>query len=50
MNKKGFTLVELLVVTTIIMIITNIAYISYDEVRKTTRDNQRKIDLHIQQH
>jgi len=47
MNKKGFTLVELLVVTTIIMIITNIAYISYDEVRKTTRDNQRKIDLQL---
>ena len=47
MDKKGFTLIELLVVTVIIMILTNISYVSYDEVRKMNRDNKRKADLQI---
>lgn len=47
MDKKGFTLIELLVVTVIIMILTNISYVSYDEVRKMNRDNKRKADLQL---
>lgn len=43
--KKGFTLVELLVVVTIITIITGIGMVVYSEGRKGARDLRRKQDL-----
>ena len=45
MNKKGFTLIELMIILVIIAIITSISYITYSNVKKSARDAQRKSDL-----
>ncbi len=44
-NKNGFTLVELLVVTTIIILLSSVAVVSYQSAGKKSRDNKRKADL-----
>lgn len=44
-NKKGFTLVELLVVMTIIMVITIVGMVNYGNANKKSRDAKRKSDL-----
>lgn len=44
-NILGFTLVELLVVISIIGILTMIGMVSYSGVQKKARDTQRKSDL-----
>jgi general secretion pathway protein G len=44
-NKKGFTLVELLVVMTIIMVLTVVGMINYGNANKKSRDAKRKSDL-----
>jgi general secretion pathway protein G len=44
-NKKGFTLVELLVVMTIIMVVTVIGMVNYGSANKKSRDAKRKSDL-----
>lgn len=45
MKKNGFTLVELLVVMTIIAILVGISLVSFDGIRKSARDSKRKADL-----
>ncbi|HOZ53085.1 MAG TPA: FISUMP domain-containing protein [bacterium] len=44
-NKNGFTLIELLITVFIIAIILTIATISFSEIRKNSRDNQRVQDI-----
>lgn len=43
--KKAFTLIEILVVVTIIGLITSIAVVSYTSINKNSRDARRKADL-----
>ncbi len=43
--KKGFTLIEILVVVTIIVLLTAVAVISYSTFLKQARDAKRKTDL-----
>ena len=43
--KIGFTLVELLVVISIISILSSIVYASFGDARKSARDDIRKTDL-----
>ena len=45
MNKKGFTLVELIVVITILAILWTIAFISLQWYSKSSRDSVRISDL-----
>jgi general secretion pathway protein G len=44
-NKRGFTLLELLVSMTIIAVLTAIGIVSYSSVNKRSRDVKRKSDL-----
>lgn len=43
--KKGFTLIELIVAVTIMIIVTSIGTIAYNEVIQSSRDSRRKQDL-----
>jgi type II secretory pathway pseudopilin PulG len=43
--KKSFTLIEILVVTTIIVLLTATAVVSYSSFLKQSRDARRKADL-----
>ncbi|MBI2404699.1 prepilin-type N-terminal cleavage/methylation domain-containing protein [Candidatus Gottesmanbacteria bacterium] len=43
--KKGFTLIEVLVVATIIGVLTAVAVTSYTSVNKRSRDSKRRSDL-----
>ena len=43
--KKGFTLIEILVVTTIIVLLTSAAAVTYSQFSKSSRDARRKTDL-----
>lgn len=45
LQSRGFTLVELLVVISIVAIISAISVVSYQEIRQKTRDSIRKGDL-----
>lgn len=45
MLKKGFTLIEMLVVISIIGVLASLAIISYTGTQKSARDTQRKSDL-----
>ncbi len=45
MNTKGFTLVELVVVITIIGIMTTVGIVSYRNTLKETRDQKRMVNL-----
>ena len=44
-SEVGFTLIEILVVTTIIVLLTSVAAVSYSQFSKSSRDARRKIDL-----
>ena len=44
-KSQGFTMVELLVVMTIIAILVGISLVSFDNIRKSARDGKRKADL-----
>ncbi|NMC35911.1 prepilin-type N-terminal cleavage/methylation domain-containing protein [Candidatus Beckwithbacteria bacterium] len=44
-NKRGFTLIELMVVITIIAILSAVGMSSYKTVSKKSRDSRRKADL-----
>jgi len=44
-NKKGFTLVELLIVISIIGILAGLGLSSYPKAQKQARDGKRKADL-----
>ena len=44
-KNKGFTLIESLVVVTMMMVITAVAVTSYATASKKNRDNRRKADL-----
>jgi len=43
--KKSFTLIEILVVTTIIALLAAAAAVSYSSISKSSRDARRKADL-----
>lgn len=43
--KKGFTLIELIIVISIIVILLGILLTSFQGVKRTSRDTQRKADL-----
>ncbi|MBD3279720.1 MAG: prepilin-type N-terminal cleavage/methylation domain-containing protein [Candidatus Pacebacteria bacterium] len=45
MKKTGFSLIELLVVATIIVVITAIGMVSYVKAGQTSRNGKRKADL-----
>lgn len=45
MNKKGFTLIEILVAMTIVAVLMGLALVSYQGARKSARDGKRKVDL-----
>lgn len=44
-NKKGFTLVELMIVITVIAILATIAVVSFTRVQKQARDTKRKAEI-----
>ena len=44
-RKRGFTLVELVVVITIMMVITAIGVVSFSGINKKSRDSRRMSDL-----
>lgn len=44
-NKNGFTLIEVLVVATIISLLASIGFVSYTTFSKQSRDARRKTDL-----
>jgi len=44
-NKRGFTLMEILIATAIIAVITAIGIVSYSSINKRSRDAKRKSDL-----
>lgn len=44
--KKGFTLVELMIVITVIAILATIAVVTFTRVQKTARDSKRKEEMH----
>ncbi|MDR2411484.1 MAG: prepilin-type N-terminal cleavage/methylation domain-containing protein [Candidatus Peribacteria bacterium] len=45
MNKKAFSLVELIVSITILVILSSISFISYNSYLTKARDTQRKSDI-----
>lgn len=45
MQKKGFTLIEILVVATIIVLLSAIGLVSYSQFSKQARDARRKSDI-----
>lgn len=47
MNKKGFTLVELMVVISILALLAVISLATYSNVQKSGRDVKRKADLAV---
>jgi general secretion pathway protein G len=44
-EKRGFTLIELMIVLTIIGVLMGLALVSYEGARKSARDAKRKSDL-----
>lgn len=44
-NKKGFTLVELMIVITVIAILATIAVVSFTRVQRQARDTKRKAEV-----
>ncbi|KUK79545.1 MAG: hypothetical protein XD95_0310 [Microgenomates bacterium 39_7] len=44
-KRSGFTLLELLIVITIIGILTSLAMVSYSSAQRRARDSQRQADL-----
>lgn len=43
--KKGYSLIEILVVITIISLLVTIGMVSYSQISKNSRDGKRKADL-----
>lgn len=44
-NKKGFTLIELMVAISIVAILSTIGIVSYTQAQRVSRDSRRKQDL-----
>lgn len=49
MKKNGFTLLEMLIVISIIAILVGMGTVSYSTAQKKARDAKRKADLHAMQ-
>ena len=45
MNKKGFTLIEIMVSMVIVSILMSLSIVAFSASRKTARDGRRKADL-----
>lgn len=45
MRKNGFSLIEVLVVATIMLVMASIGFVSYQQANKNGRNARRKIDL-----
>jgi len=46
-TQSGFTMIELLVVATIIVILTTIGLVSYSQALQNSRNSRRKADLEV---
>lgn len=46
-NEQAFSLIELLIVISIIAIISALLFVSFTQLQKNSRDNQRKSDLQV---
>lgn len=46
-NNSGFTMIELLVVTTIIIVLTAIGLVSYTSANRSARNGKRKADMEM---
>ena len=46
-SRSGFTMIELLVVATIIVILTTIGLVSYSQALQNSRNSRRKADLEV---
>ena len=44
-NSRGFTLIEILVATTILVVLTSVVAVSFQQGNKNARDAKRKADL-----
>lgn len=44
-QARGFTFIELLVVTTVILVLTTVGVVSYQAAQRKSRDSKRKSDL-----
>lgn len=44
-SKRGFTLIEILVATTILIVLTSVVAVSFQQGNKNARDAKRKADL-----
>lgn len=45
LHQRGFTMIELLVVATIIIVVTAIGLVSYTQVNQNARNGKRRADL-----
>jgi len=45
MNKRGFTIVELLIVIVVIAILASISVVAYNGIQTRARDSQRSSDI-----
>jgi len=45
LNKRGFTLIELMVVVAIMAVLASVGFVSYGAVKKKGNDSKRKADL-----
>ncbi len=44
-SKKGFTLIELMVVIALVAVLTSIGFAAFNGIQSKTRDSKRKQDL-----
>ena len=48
-NKRGFTIVELLIVIVVIAILAAISIVAYNGIQQRARDSERQSDINVMQ-